>query len=72
MTTSERRVRSVILDVVSDLVAGFLYYDRKESESLPRGAIEQALGTGVITFDEIVSAFRSEMVAGLSAGGGDA
>jgi hypothetical protein len=53
MSTSDLRTRSVILDTIQDLVADFLYYDRQEDQYLPVGAIEQALGTGVITLDEV-------------------
>jgi hypothetical protein len=49
--------RELILGNVEDLVADFLYYDRKEDEELPRGAIEQAIREGVITADEIVAEF---------------
>ncbi len=53
--------KDVILGVVSDLVSDFMYYDRKEDEDLPRGAIEKALATGALTVDEIVEKFRSEI-----------
>jgi hypothetical protein len=54
-----RSRRDEILAAVSDLVVDFLYYDRKEDEELPRGAIEDAVAAGEITVDEIVEAFRS-------------
>ena len=47
------------MDAVSDLVTGFMYYDRKEDEELPRGSIEEALEMGEVTIDEIVDKFRS-------------
>ena len=53
--------KDVILGVVGDLVSDFMYYDRKEDEDLPRGAIEKALTIGVLTVDEIVETFREEM-----------
>jgi hypothetical protein len=56
-------VRDRILNVVSDLVGDFMYYDRKESEHLPVGAIEQAIADGVITVDEIVAKFREGVSA---------
>jgi hypothetical protein len=54
-------LRTTILGTVSDLVADFLYYDRKEDESLPRGTIEKAIEDGAITVDEIVEVFRTEI-----------
>jgi hypothetical protein len=65
-SASETRER--ILSAVSDLVGALLYYDRKEDEDLPRGAIESAIESGVITYDEIVSVFRSELTGGESDG----
>ncbi len=53
--------KGLILDFVSDMVADFLYYDRKECEQLPLGAIEEAIDSGVITVDEIVAKFRTEV-----------
>ena len=54
-----------IMATISDAVSCFLYYDRKEDSQLPRGAIEEAVERGEISVDEIVEAFRSELVAGL-------
>lgn len=54
-----------ILNTVSDLVGSFLYYDRKEDEDLPRGAIQDALEDGVITIDEIVAEFKRCLNEGL-------
>jgi hypothetical protein len=54
-----------ILAVISDLVADFLYYDRKEDEDLPRGAIDDAVASGAITIDEMVAEFRRELIAGI-------
>lgn len=53
--------KGVILGVIGNLVADFMYYDRKEDDDLPRGAIEKALATGVLTIDEIVETFREAM-----------
>lgn len=57
--------RELILGTVADLVSDFLYYDRKEDEGLPRGAIDAAVEEHVITIDEIVAEFRAELVKGL-------
>ena len=53
--------RETILGVVCDLVGALMYYDRKEDEDLPRGAIEEAVEAGEISYDEIVDAFRNEL-----------
>lgn len=55
-------MHQIILDTVSDLVADFTYYDRKEDHELPRGAIEGAIARGEITVDEIVEHFRARLV----------
>lgn len=53
--------RQVILDTASDLMASFLYYDRKENESLGRGEIKAAITQGVVTVDELVAIFRKAL-----------
>lgn len=58
--------RQIILDVISDAVSDLLYYGRKESETLPRGSIEEAIAAGEITAFEIIEAFRAEFTRGLS------
>jgi hypothetical protein len=52
--------RQIILDTVSDLATHFLYYDRKEDDALPVGAIEQAVEAGEITVQEITSHFERQ------------
>lgn len=54
-------MREKILGHVGDLVSDFLYYDRKECEDLPLGAIERAVKDGVITKEEIVAKFAEEL-----------
>ena len=54
-----------IKNAVSDLVTDLLFYDRKEDEDLPMGAIEEAIKTGEITTAEIVNHFRFELNRGL-------
>lgn len=56
---SERRQH--IINTVTDLVSKFMYYDRKEDEDLPRGAIEEAMQNGEITHEEIVEIFSNEL-----------
>jgi hypothetical protein len=53
--------RDYVEDVVKDLVAGFLYYDRKEDNELPRGEIENMIKEKLITVDQIVNVFREEL-----------
>lgn len=53
--------RQSILDTVDDLVANFLYYQRKEDEELPVGSIEAAVRDSVISWDEIADRFRSHL-----------
>lgn len=45
----------------NDLVTDFLYYDRKEDEDLPMGAIQKALQENEITADEIVNKFSESI-----------
>tara|TARA_Y100000310_G_scaffold344349_1_gene456657 strand:- start:5812 stop:6000 length:189 start_codon:yes stop_codon:yes gene_type:complete len=51
--------RQNILDILDDLVGKFMYYDRKESETLSMGAIEAAVKAGEITVDEMIEQFGS-------------
>lgn len=57
--------KAVVLDTLSDLVGQFLYYDRKEDEDLPTGAIEKMIDKGQITVDELVEVFKTELTKGL-------
>lgn len=50
-----------ILRTVTDLVGSLMYYDRKEDEDLPRGAIEQAIKDGEITYYDIIKKFSDEL-----------
>ena len=53
--------RDLILGTIEDLISDFLYYDRKEDEELFRGDIEEAIESGVVTIEEIVEKFSSEL-----------
>lgn len=53
--------REIILAVVADLVGELMYYGRKESESLPYGAIESAVAAGEISVDEMIAHFATEL-----------
>lgn len=53
----DSNLKNTILDSVTDL----LYYDRKEDESLPLGAIEEMIRSGKVTADEIVEVYSAEL-----------
>ena len=54
-----------INNTIKDLVSDFLYYDRKEDEDLPRGAIQRAIKEGLITKEQIVKRFSESLNKGL-------
>jgi len=55
-----------IENTIEDLVSDFLYYDRKEDEDLPRGAIQKAVKDGLITKEQIIKKFAESLNEGLS------
>jgi len=57
--------KEIILGTVYDLVSKFMYYDRKECEELPVGAIQDAVKAGEVSVDEIVECFRAELETSL-------
>jgi len=57
--------RTLILALIADGVADLLYYDRKEDDVLPRGAIEDAIAAGEITIEDMVAAFEQELRTGI-------
>jgi hypothetical protein len=54
-------LREHIIGTIGDMVSDLLYYNRKEDEDLPVGAIEQAVKDGVITVEELVECFKEEI-----------
>jgi len=54
-------MNEILSNTIDDLVANFLYYDRKEDEELPRGAIEEMIEKKEATVEEIVGYFWSEL-----------
>ena len=58
--------RETILNTVDDLVSKFLYYDRKEDEDLPRGAIEAAILDGEISVEDMSDLFKAKLIEGLA------
>lgn len=58
--------KEYVNDVVSDLISDFLYYDRKEDDTLPRGHIENMIKNGELTVDEIIGMFAEHLRKGLT------
>lgn len=58
----ENPIKEIILSTISDLCSDFLYYDRKEDEDLSIEKLNEAVGNGVITIDEMVAEFRKHLV----------
>lgn len=54
-------MKQKILDIISDLCSDFLYYDRKESETLSFEQLNESVKSGVITVDEMVFEFRKHL-----------
>lgn len=59
-TKKTRRER--IINTTKDLMSDFLYYDRKEDENLPRGAIEEAVAAGEISIPEIMRLIEADLL----------
>lgn len=55
-----------IENTIEYLVSKFLYYDRKEDEDLPIGAIQKAVKDGLITKEQIIKKFAESLNKGLS------
>lgn len=51
----------IIENTISDLLSGFLHYDRKEDEDLPVGSIEEEIKSGRIERREIIYMFTKEL-----------
>ena len=51
---------------IENLVATFMHYHRKDCKGLPLGSIQDAVKSGEITVDEMVSIFKSELETFLS------
>jgi hypothetical protein len=57
--------KSTVMNVISDMVANLLYYNRKGDEDLPVGAIEKMIKDGKLTTDEIVARFKAVLEKGI-------
>jgi hypothetical protein len=51
-----------VRDLFSDFGVKWLYYDRKESESVPVYAIEDSIIADEVTIDELVESVRGALV----------
>lgn len=54
-------MKEKILSTISDLCSDFLFYDRKEDESLSVKQLNRAVKSGEITIDEMVAEFRKHL-----------
>jgi len=54
-------LKKKVMNIISDLVGAFLYYDRKECEELPVGEIDKLVKANEITIDEMVAEFRKNL-----------
>lgn len=63
MTDAQEKEKLIELidGTISDLVSNFLYYDRKEDEELPRGAIESLVTDGSITVEWLIGKFSDHL-----------
>jgi hypothetical protein len=52
---------ALLENTIKDLVSGLMYYDRKEDEQLPRGAIEGMVSRQETDVDEIIDVFSKEL-----------
>ena len=58
----ESDMRDIILGAVDDLVCSFIYYDRREDEDLPSGAIRDSIANKEISVDEIAAFFKAKLI----------
>ena len=63
---NENKMKDKILNTVSDLVTNFVYYDRREDETLNSEQLYQAIRKGVVSIDEITSRFRNELISAIN------
>ena len=54
MTNEEKIDKKLLIQgTLQDVVADFLFYDRKEDEELPAGSIQKAIAAGVTSIEEM-------------------
>lgn len=64
--TPSRTRREHIEAELDDMITDLFYYDRKECEHLPVGAIEEAVKAGEITAEEIIEIVTARIRAALA------
>ncbi len=55
----------MLFATIVDLVAGLLYYDRKEDEDLSVSDVEALFKSGEVTIDEVTDWFQLQLTKGL-------
>lgn len=58
-------MKQKINNLISDMVADLLYYDRKECEDMPVGKIEELIENNEITLHYICTTFNKELFRGI-------
>lgn len=58
-------IKELIKNTIKDLVADFLYYDRKEDEELGVEMIENAVEDSIVTVGDMVDVFQNELAKNL-------
>ena len=53
----KKKILALLFDACSDV----MYYDRKECEDVPQGAIEDAIISGEITIEEMTESFTQQI-----------
>ena len=61
MSDKNSQIKAAIIAAAKDAAMNFGYYDRKEDEELSVQDLENAIKEGIVTIDEIVAAFRSQL-----------
>jgi len=63
---NEHEKREIIFATIENLISDFLYYERKEDDSLGIDDIEVAIREKVITVEEIIECFTEHLEHNLS------
>ncbi len=61
MSEENEKIRELIFSRISDCVLDLMYYDTKEDEELPKGAIEKCVQDGIISYEEMAKKFKDEL-----------
>lgn len=57
--TPQTAIKQTIISTIDDLAGKFLYYDRKEDETLSIEQLNKAIKERVVTVNEIVDTFKA-------------